>query len=101
VLAAGAAGGWLGTVFSVCQEALTERQARAELLDAAGDATELTSDFDIAAGYRWPASIPERVLRGRAVNAGQGVGVVGRSMGAGELVTGLRDGALELLSRWC
>ena len=100
VLAAGAAGGWLGTVFSVCREALTGGQARAELLDAAGDATELTSEFDIAAGYRWPASIPERVLRGTPVNAGQGVGVVGRSMGAAELVTGLRDGALDLLSRW-
>ena len=100
VLAAGAAGAWLGTVFSVCREALTPGQARAELLDAAGDATELTSEFDIAAGYRWPASIPERVLRGSPVNAGQGVGVVGQSVGAAELVTSLRDGALDLLRRW-
>jgi nitronate monooxygenase len=100
VLAAGAAGAWLGTVFSVCREALTPWQARAELLDAAGDTTVLTSEFDVAAGYRWPASIPERVLRGTPVNAGQGVGVVGQSVGAAEMVTGLRDGALALLSRW-
>lgn len=101
VLAAGAAGGWLGTVFAVCREALTPEQARAELLDAAGDGTELTSKFDVAAGYRWPASIPERVLRGSPVNSGQGVGVVGQSVRAAELVTGLRDGAQDLLSRWC
>jgi nitronate monooxygenase len=101
VLAAGAAGGWLGTVFAVCREALTPGQARAELLDAAGDGTELTSEFDVAAGYRWPASIPERVLRGSSVNSGQGVGVVGQSVRAAELVTGLRDGAQDLLSRWC
>jgi nitronate monooxygenase len=101
VLAAGAAGGWLGTVFAVCPEALTPEQARAELLDAAGDGTELTSEFDVAAGYRWPASIPERVLRGSPVNSGQGVGVVGQSVRAAELVTGLRDGAQDLLSRWC
>ena len=53
-----------------------------------------------SAGYRWPASIPERVLRGTPVNAGQGVGVVAQSVGVAELVTGLRDGALALLSRW-
>jgi nitronate monooxygenase len=100
VLAAGASAGWLGTVFSTCQEALTPGRARAELLDAEGDATELTREFDVAAGYRWPAGIPERVLRGTPVNAGQGVGVVRQSMGAAELVTGLRDGALDLLSRW-
>jgi nitronate monooxygenase len=100
VLAAGASAGWLGTVFSTCQEALTPGPARAELLDAEGDATELTREFDVAAGYRWPAGIPERVLRGTPVNAGQGVGVVRQSMGAAELVTGLRDGALDLLSRW-
>jgi nitronate monooxygenase len=100
VLAAGASGGWLGTVFAVCREALTPEPARAELLDASGDATELTSEFDVAAGYRWPAGIPERVLRGSPVNAGQGIGVVGQSMSAAELVTGLRDGALDLLRRW-
>ncbi|KAA0077456.1 nitronate monooxygenase [Mycolicibacterium sp. P9-64] len=100
VLAAGAAAGWLGTVFSVCREALTPGQARTELLDAHGDATELTSEFDVAAGYRWPADIPERVLRGSPVNAGQGVGALHEPAGAAEVITSLRDGALDLLRRW-
>jgi nitronate monooxygenase len=87
-------------VFSVCREALTPSQAQAALLGAAGDGTELTSEFDVAAGYRWPASIPERVLRGSPVNAGQGVGAVHEPAGAAELVASLRDGALDLLTRW-
>lgn len=100
VLAAGAAGGWLGTVFAACREALTPTEARVELLDAEGNETELTSAYDVAAGYRWPAGIPERVLRGSPVNAGQGVGAVHQSVGAAELVKDLSDGALDLLSRW-
>lgn len=100
VLAAGAAGGWLGTVFAACREALTPSRARVELLGAEGNETELTSEYDVAAGYRWPAGIPERVLRGSPVNAGQGVGAVHQSVGAAELVKDLSDGALDLLSRW-
>jgi nitronate monooxygenase len=98
VLAAGASAAWLGTVFATCPEALTPESVRAELIG--GSDTELTSEFDIAAGYRWPETIPERVLRGSAVNAGQGVGLVGRAVGAAELITSLCDGAAELLGRW-
>lgn len=87
VLAAGAAGAWVGTAFAVSHEALTPPSARAELL--AGSETELTREFDIAAGYRWPATIPERVLRGSAVNAGQGVGGVREELGAAEIVARL------------
>ncbi|MGK2870575.1 MAG: nitronate monooxygenase [Mycobacterium sp.] len=98
VLAAGASGAWIGTVFAACTEALTPDDARAELV--AGSETELTSAYDIAAGYRWPADIPERVLRGSPVNAGQGVGVVRAQAGAVELVTELCEGAAALLGRW-
>ncbi|MGV9802344.1 nitronate monooxygenase [Mycobacterium sp. NPDC003449] len=98
VLAAGAAGAWLGTVFATCTEALTPEASRDALL--AGTDTELTREFDIAAGYRWPASIPERVLRGTPVNAGQGVGSVTRMRSAAETVSQLRDGAEALLRRW-
>lgn len=87
VLAAGAAGAWVGTAFTVCHEALTPAPDRAELL--AGTETELTREFDIAAGYRWPANIPERVLRGSAVNAGVGVGEVREQLSAAELVARL------------
>lgn len=100
VLAAGAAAAWVGTAFAACAEALTAQPAREALLAADGDATELTSEYDVAAGYRWPASIPERVLRGSPVNAGQGVGAVRHTVGAADVVGSLRDGAAALLGRW-
>lgn len=100
VLAAGAGAAWVGTAFAACAEALTPVPAREALLTAEGDATELTSAYDIAAGYRWPATIPERVLRGSPVNAGQGVGEVRRSVSAAEIVASLSDGAEQLLRRW-
>lgn len=87
VLAAGAAGAWVGTAFAVTHEALTPAAARAELL--AGTETELTREFDIAAGYRWPATMPERVLRGSAVNAGQGVREVCEQLSAAEVLARL------------
>jgi nitronate monooxygenase len=100
VLAAGAAAAWVGTVFAACSEALTPTGARDALLAAEGAATELTTEYDVAAGYRWPPSIPERVLRGSPVNAGQGVGLVRRQTGAAEIVGSLAEGAERLLGRW-
>lgn len=100
VLAAGAAGAWVGTAFAACSEALTPEPARDALLAADAAATELTTKYDVAAGYRWPASLPERVLRGSPVNAGQGVGVVRRVATAAEVVASLSGGAAELLGRW-
>lgn len=98
VLAAGASGAWVGTAFAACTESLTAGDARAELL--AGTQTELTSEHDIAAGYRWPADIPERVLRGSPVNAGEGVGLLRRQSGAADVIAQLCEGAAELLGRW-
>lgn len=98
VLAAGASAAWVGTVFAGCTQALMPDDARAELV--AGSQTELTSEYDIAAGYRWPAGIPERVLRGSAVNAGQGVGQLRAEADAGDLVVRLGEGAAALLGRW-
>ncbi|MGW0162650.1 nitronate monooxygenase [Mycobacterium sp. NPDC003323] len=98
VLAAGASGAWLGTVFAACPQALTPDSARTQLV--AGQDTELTTAHDVAAGYRWPAHIPERVLRGSPVNAGQGVGQVRASVDAGQLVADLCAGAEQLLRRW-
>ncbi|WP_396906396.1 NAD(P)H-dependent flavin oxidoreductase [Mycolicibacterium phlei] len=68
VLAAGAAGAWLGTVFTTCTEALTPQAARAELLAASGEATVTTRVFDVALDYPWPAHLPERVLRNEFVD---------------------------------
>ncbi|MGV0676229.1 nitronate monooxygenase [Mycolicibacterium fortuitum] len=100
VLAAGAGAAWVGTAFAACSEALTPSPARDALIAADGDATELTTEHDVAAGYRWPPSIPERVLRGSPVNAGQGVGAVRREESAAELVRSLAEGAERLLGRW-
>ncbi|CQD05768.1 oxidoreductase, 2-nitropropane dioxygenase [Mycolicibacterium conceptionense] len=74
--------------------------ARDALLAAGSESTELTTEYDVAAGYRWPPSIPERVLRGSPVNAGQGVGRVTGSAGAAEIVRSLSEGAAQLLGRW-
>ena len=100
VLAAGAAGAWVGTAFATCAEALTPRSAREALLAADGDATELTRQYDIDAGYRWPPHLPERVLRGSPVNAGQGVGSVRRPATAADVVGWLCEGAEALLRNW-
>lgn len=100
VLAAGAGAAWVGTAFAACAEALTPVPARDALLAAEGEATELTTEYDVAAGYRWPETIPERVLRGSPVNAGQGVGLVRTPAGAAEIVRSLSDGADQLLGRW-
>ncbi|MCV7172313.1 nitronate monooxygenase [Mycobacterium manitobense] len=105
VLAAGASGAWLGTVFSTCAEALTPPQARAALLAAGGDATMITDEFDRAHGYSWPSEVPERVLRGAdgrpvPVNAGQGVGMVTAAPGAATLIEQLCSGAEALLRTW-
>lgn len=100
VLAAGAAGAWVGTAFAACAEALTPATAREALLAADGSATELTSEYDVAAGYRWPAGIPERVLTGSPVNAGQGVGALRHAATVADTVKTLAEGAAELLARW-
>ncbi len=63
VLAAGASGAWLGTAFTACTESLLSDATRAQLLAANGTDTVTTRVFDVALGYAWPPSLPERVLR--------------------------------------
>ncbi|WP_085127253.1 NAD(P)H-dependent flavin oxidoreductase [Mycolicibacter engbaekii] len=63
VLAAGAAGAWLGTVLSACPEALTGEGARRALIAATGTDTITTRVFDVGQRLDWPAWFPSRVLR--------------------------------------
>lgn len=63
VLAAGAAGAWLGTRLSVCTEALTPPNAREALFRARATDTVTTRVFDIGQNLPWPAVFPSRVLR--------------------------------------
>lgn len=63
VLAAGASAAWVGTAFSACAEASVSPAVRKALLAARDTDTVTTRAFDVAQGYGWPATLPERVLR--------------------------------------
>ncbi|AFM15634.1 2-nitropropane dioxygenase-like enzyme [Mycolicibacterium chubuense NBB4] len=63
VLATGAAGAWIGTAFAACKESLLPDAARAVMIAAGDTDTVTTRAFDVALGYPWPATLPERVLR--------------------------------------
>jgi nitronate monooxygenase len=63
VLAAGAAGAWVGTPFVACPESLATDAMRTLVVDARGEDTVSTGVFDIALGYPWPRRFDERVLR--------------------------------------
>jgi nitronate monooxygenase len=62
VLAAGAAGVWLGTAFLACPESLLPAAAKRRVLAATATDTTYTGVFDTALGYPWPARYGERVL---------------------------------------
>lgn len=114
----GAAGAWVGTAFAACVEALSSPGTRRTLIEAGPEDTVLTSAFDQAAGYGWPADIPERVIandftrrwperadpaaagalaaataaddpRGMSVNAGLGVGHLHEERTAAEVLAAL------------
>ena len=63
VLAAGAAGAWIGTAFAACSESMLPTAACEAMFAARGSDTLTTRAFDAAFGYPWPPMIPERVLR--------------------------------------
>lgn len=62
VLAAGAAGAWIGTPLLACPEATNSAAARARVLGAAGEDTVLTRAFDVAQRLPWPERWPGRAL---------------------------------------
>lgn len=124
VLAAGAAGAWVGTRLAACPEALTGEPGRRALIAAAATDTRVTRVFDVAAGLPWPERFPSRVLTddfvaqwaGREealaadpdacatpvtpVDAGQGVGMIRDGATVGEVIAGMCSGAQQLLARW-
>lgn len=63
VLAAGAAGAWLGTVLSASAEALTSDAGRRALVAARETDTTSTRVFDIVRRLPWAERFPSRVLR--------------------------------------
>lgn len=87
VLAAGAAGAWLGTCLSACPEALTGDGARRALIAAAGTDTITTRVFDVGQRLDWPARFPSRVLRNEFAD---------RWAGREDALAGDRDAGAEL-----
>ncbi len=65
ILAAGAAGAWMGTPFLACSESLLADNARERVIAAGENDTVYTRVFDVALGYPWPAEYGERVLANR------------------------------------
>ncbi|WP_433017460.1 NAD(P)H-dependent flavin oxidoreductase [Kribbella sp. CA-294648] len=63
VLAAGAAGGWIGTAFLTCEEALTPESSRQRLLEADETDTVYGTVFDAASRAGWPDEFGGRALR--------------------------------------
>jgi nitronate monooxygenase len=63
VLAAGAAGGWIGTAFLTCEEALTPEPSRQALLEADETDTVYGTVFDAASRAGWPDEFGGRALR--------------------------------------
>jgi nitronate monooxygenase len=102
VLAAGAAGAWLGTAFAASAESLNSETTRQALLAALDTDTVLTREFDLAAGYAWPPHLPERVLRNEvtSINAGQGVAALTAVRPSGAIVAELCSQAAQLLRQW-
>lgn len=63
VLAAGAAGAWVGTAFLTSAEADTTPAARDRLVAAKDTDTAYARVFDIAGGFAWPPEYGGRALR--------------------------------------
>lgn len=65
MLAAGAAGAWVGSVLLTCPEATTTPEARTRLRAATETDTVYGHVFDIAQGLAWPPEYGGRALRNR------------------------------------
>lgn len=63
VLAAGAAGGWVGTAFLICEEAANTPAARQRLRETDGSGTAYGRVFDVAQRAGWPAEYGGRAVR--------------------------------------
>jgi len=63
VLAAGAAGGWVGTAFLTCREAINGESVRRQLVRAEETSTAYGTVFDKASRAGWPDEFGGRALR--------------------------------------
>jgi nitronate monooxygenase len=72
VLAAGAAGAWVGTAFLCCQEAMTADPVAAHLGGVAETGTAYGTVFDTASAAGWPAEFGGRAVRNEFFETWQG-----------------------------
>ncbi len=72
VLAAGAAGAWIGTAFVSCRESATSDDVVARLGDADASSTAYGHVFDVASAVGWPADIGGRTIRNAFFERWQG-----------------------------
>jgi nitronate monooxygenase len=72
VLAAGAAGAWVGTAFLCCRESSFPAESRARLIAADDTATAYGRVFDIAQRAGWPPQYGGRALRNRFFDEWEG-----------------------------
>jgi nitronate monooxygenase len=63
VIAAGAAGAWVGTAFLACEEAGNSEEARAAVLAADLTSTVYTTVLDVGQGIPWPSEFGGRAIR--------------------------------------
>jgi nitronate monooxygenase len=63
VIAAGAAGAWVGTAFTACTESLASATSRAAVVAASETETIYTTVLDIGRGVPWPSEFGGRAIR--------------------------------------
>jgi nitronate monooxygenase len=92
VLAAGAAGGWIGTAFLTCVEALTPEPVRRRVIEADETDTVYGTVFDAASRAGWPDEFGGRALRNAYFDTWEGREEELKSDDAGhaEYVAGVR-----------
>ncbi|MFI7067253.1 NAD(P)H-dependent flavin oxidoreductase [Kribbella sp. NPDC050124] len=92
VLAAGAAGGWVGTAFLTCAEALTPDTVRARVIEADETDTVYGTVFDAASRAGWPDEFGGRALRNAYFDTWEGreAELKADDAGHGDYVAGVR-----------
>jgi nitronate monooxygenase len=100
VLAAGAAGAWVGTAFLGCPEATNTPEQRQRLFAAGADDTVHGRVFDIAGRAGWPAEYGGRALRNAFFDrwSGREDELAGSEQAAAELAAARRDGDYDIAS---
>ncbi|RZS29482.1 nitronate monooxygenase [Herbihabitans rhizosphaerae] len=63
VLAAGAAGAWVGTAFLACRETATSAAKKRRLVETEETGTAYSTTFDAASGLGWPEEFGGRAVR--------------------------------------